>query len=115
MKKVKGISSVELVITIGFSVLVGFIIFNMFIKRFDNNVKDNRIYQEVTSYGGGKYIQCIDGNKYMITENCLFCNSSQLKLTNNNGFESCEIKLYNYEQAKSESAKNNGISFIQIN
>ena len=115
MKKVKGISLFEFAMTIGFSVLVGFIIFNMFMKRFDNKVKDNRIYQEVISYGGGKYIQCIDGNKYMIIKNCLFCNSSQLKLTNNNGFESCEIKLYNYEQAKRESAKNNGISFIQIN
>ena len=44
MKKVKGMSLFEFAMTIGFSVLVGFIIFNMFMKRFDNKVKDNRIY-----------------------------------------------------------------------
>lgn len=72
-------------------------------------------YQEITFLGDGRYVQCIENTKYIVAPRGFFTSGSTIKLVNSSGdSESCEIKIYNYEQVESLNKQNNK-QFIQIN
>lgn len=73
-------------------------------------------YQLVDNIDNSKYMQCIDGAKYIVATS-FFGSDSVAKLTNSSGqSESCEVKIYNSDQMSSmmKSNSNSKLKFIMV-